>query len=365
MKNKNYHLWWFVLDNERGESKNGRSLANSLKNNFSIHLIKIVTNNPFSEQFSGLSKLNIFLKEKPISVFVHGRANFFYLIISRILSINTILITNDYMRFNTFQVFDIQNNLKSFYHTISHYLSLYFCSKKIFISEATKNKVPLPNFLRKKLLSKSIVIHPLSSYLPQQIFKSDYESEEKIWIDILLITGNTVNKNFNYTLKLLSQILEITKKNKVNCPRFHLVGLNNIPELETLPRKNIINHGKNIAIKDLVKIHLNCEFYLSLSSEEGFGIPLLDSLLLGLFPIISNIDSYNEIIYNYEYLDFKYLFINLDLNSSVSSKKIIEFMNKNYTKIRKNKIISINKYKKNYDNLVRINKDKLNFIINS
>ena len=163
----------------------------------------------------------------------------------------------------------------------------------------------------------------------------------------------------------LPKILSFIKSSSSRRPASLTGGLNNIPELETLPRKNIINHGKNIAIKDLVKIHLNCEFYLSLSSEEGFGIPLLDSLLLGLFPIISNIDSYNEIIYNYEYLDFKYLFINLDLNSSVSSKKIIEFMNKNYTKIRKNKIISINKYKKNYDNLVRINKDKLNFIINS
>ena len=225
-------------------------------------------------------------------------------------------------------------------------------------------KVPLNKFLKKIFIKESLLLHPLPSYLPLEISTTDKLDPKKETIDILLITGDTKNKNIHNTIKIIETIFNYFPKKSHKYPVFHLIGINKSFKFNNIYENNIINYGKNIITSDLANLHLKCDFYLSLSSQEGFGIPLLDTLLLGLYPIISEIETYKEIISSYKYLDFKHLFIDLDNSFEKSSKLIIKFIRKYHHEIYNNKINSLKKYEKEFQKLSNINKVKIKTLIN-
>ena len=74
-------LWWFLLNNNRGESNNGLMYAKSLSSTYKNIFIQIRGSNPVAEQLSGLNLLIHYIQIKATCIYVHGRANIIYLII--------------------------------------------------------------------------------------------------------------------------------------------------------------------------------------------------------------------------------------------------------------------------------------------
>lgn len=359
---KNIHLetrkkeiWWFKLENNRGESNNGKLLAETISRNYQNKFIKIYSNNPFSEQKTGLNFIGKYFRSKATIIFVHSRANILFLILSKFLNAKTILIVNDYMRYHNKDK-KLINKIKSQYHRTLHDISLRFCDNFIFISKATFNKSHLL-LLNKKAIGNYKVIHPMPTYSPKLIKSSNFLKDKKT-IDIIIITGYTNNKNSKLTLDLASSLLENNKKMNLV---FHIFGLkNNICEKENYG-KNIIFYEINTSTKKLIKIHQRCEFYLSLSKDEGYGIPLFESILLGLFPIVSSIESYLEILSKNNSIVKKSLLV--DLNCKISINKISRFIKLNYNNARKNKFKMEEEYKKKFKNISNQTRDQLAEII--
>lgn len=347
-------IWFFKLENKRGESNVGKFFAESISRNYQNKFITIYSNDPFSEQKTGLYLLRKYFKTRATIIFVHSRVSILFLILSKILNAKTILIIHDYMRYYDKDKKFI-NKIKSQYHKTLHDISLRFCNNFIFISKATLKKSHLL-LLNKKAIGNYKVIHPMPTYLPNFINSSNSIKIKKT-IDIIIITGFTNNKNYKFTLDLASSLIKNNKENLV----FHVFGLkNNIYEKENY-NKNIIFYEINTSTKKLIKIHQKCEFYLSLSKDEGFGIPLLESILLGLFPIVSNIESYLEILSKNKSIVKKSLLV--DLNCKISINKISRFIELNYNDARKNKIKMEKEYKKKFRNISNKTRDQLVEII--
>ena len=71
-------LWWFLLNNNRGESNNGLMYAKSLSNTYKNIFIQIRGSNPVAEQLSGLNLLIQYIQKKATCIYVHGRANIIF-----------------------------------------------------------------------------------------------------------------------------------------------------------------------------------------------------------------------------------------------------------------------------------------------
>lgn len=342
LKKTKKEIWWFKLENNRGESNVGKLYAETISKNYINRNIKIKANNPFSEQLTGLNLFKKYFRVKATIIFVHSRANIIFLILSKFLNQKSILIVNDYMRYYD----DDQNlisKLKSFYHKIFHDLSLRFCDKFIFISKSTYKKSHL-HIINNKAKFNYKIVHPLPTYHPRFI-KSSQKINTKETIDIIVVTGNTKNKNPELTLEITKKISEKNKKNKNII--FHIFGLDDFYKKNNNFYKNIIFYKKNTPIEKLIQVHQMCEFYFSLSNDEGFGIPLLESIYLGLFPIVSKINSYLEILSTNAHIIDDSLIVNLSSRKKNIIDDIENFININYINARINK----SKMEKSYVNL--------------
>ena len=359
---KSIEIWWFLLNNNRGESNNGLMYAKSLSKNFKNIFVKIGSNNPISEQLSGLNLVTQFIQKRAICIYVHGRANIIFLIISKFLGSKSVLIVNDYMRYyNSDKKFI--NKIKSIYHRLIHDLSIRFCNKFIFISQTTFNNSPYFKKNPKKYNKNYEIIHPLPSYTPEKL-KKDYLPNNKESIDIILITGHTNNKNYKHTLKVLDRLTKLNKKKNKLVFNFHIFGLNLKKISLDFSKNEAFNFYKiNTSTKKLINIHKKCEFYISLSKDEGFGIPLLDSILLGCFPIISNINSYKEILEKNKSLVQKSLVVDLCDSEFQKTNTIYDFINMHFNEARINQKKMIPIYKDSYAKILHETKDQLTNIV--
>ena len=331
LKKTNKEIWWFKLENNRGESNVGKLYAETISKSYINRNIKIKANNPFSEQLTGLYLFQKYFRVKATIIFVHSRANIIFLILSKFLNQKSILIVHDYMRYHNDDK-KLISKIKSLYHKILHDISLRYCDKFIFNSKTTYKKSHL-NIINKKAKFNYKIIHPLPTYHPRFI-KSSLKIDNKETIDIILVTGKTKNKNPELTLDIAKKISD-NKKNKNII--FHIFGLDDFYKKKNYFSKNIIFYKKNTPIEKLFQVHQICEFYFSLSNDEGFGIPLLESIYLGLFPIISKIDSYLEILSTNANIIDKSLIVNLSSSRNYIIDDIYNFINLNYINARINK----------------------------
>ena len=86
---------------------------------------------------------------------------------------------------------------------------------------------------------------------------------------------------------------------------------------------------------------------------------MLDSILLGSFPIVSNIESYNEILNKNKIYIKKYLLIDLFDSKTIISKKIYNFIKNQINEARSNKKKMIINYSKIYKKIISETQDKL------
>ena len=258
LKKTNKEIWWFKLENNRGESNVGKLYAETISKSYINRNIKIKANNPFSEQLTGLNLFQKYFRVKATIIFVHSRANIIFLILSKFLNQKSILIVNDYMRYHNDDK-KLISKIKSLYHKILHDISLRYCDKFIFISKTTYKKSHL-HIINKKAKFNYKIIHPLPTYHPRFI-KSSLKIDDKETIDIILVTGKTKNKNPELTLDIAKKISD-NKKNKNII--FHIFGLDDFYKKKNYFSKNIIFYKKNTPIEKLFQVHQISEFYFSL-----------------------------------------------------------------------------------------------------
>ena len=135
--------------------------------------------------------------------------------------------------------------------------------------------------------------------------------------DDIVIVGNGVNlEDYRFSenkspnsliyigrltkLKRVSSLIEMIPEIKKAFPdvTLHIVGSG--PKREKLKRKikelglsqNVIMHGY-LSEGNKIELLRSCPVYVSNSSFEGFGIPLIEAMATGAVPVVSNIPAHN------------------------------------------------------------------------
>jgi len=178
--------------------------------------------------------------------------------------------------------FDIVSNPSS----IKQWIGLFYRLLSIF-NVAKKSKIifTVSNFAKKDIIreigvsSKKIIVTYNS--ISSEFFMPRIFAQKKI---IILVTGRSNQKNFDFTLKCLEQNKDILKKWKV-C----VIGV-------TGKSTKFIHYVGVVNRKDLIKYYDKASILIMPSLYESFSIPLIEALSRGLTVISSNKGAPPEIL---------------------------------------------------------------------
>jgi len=289
------------LNNLRGESQYGMNLFTSLRFRYSVLNSYIKRPTVFHEQIiSSFYNLPHILSDLSSIFFIHGRANLISLLISKLLGVKVTVVVHDYMRFG-FRCIPLKDRIKSIYHAITHSISVVLSDSLIFNSSYTQ-ELCLKRYGSLAAKKRNVVIHPLPSFTINTVHETIYgESHRNKHIEMLIITGNSPWKNLEGYKQFFSDVN--TMNFKTNLPIIiNLVGPSNLNlSLEkTINNNNFtFRYHHDLSSQQLLLLYLKSSWYLSLSIEEGFGIPFLDAMLLGLNILAHPLNSYLEILGQY------------------------------------------------------------------
>jgi len=104
-------------------------------------------------------------------------------------------------------------------------------------------------------------------------------------INISIVTSSQPRKG-------LSQFINIIKQSKLKNIKYFVISQDKL----NLPNKNIVLKSPK-SDNEYVEILQKCHFVLSTSTFEGFGLPLIESMALGVVPIAiynKGMDEYND-----------------------------------------------------------------------
>lgn len=152
------------------------------------------------------------------------------------------------------------------------YLVLAFHNNFVVVSHYTKNVLH-------RILPKSKIIVSYNGIKKLEIIKK----VEKRDIDFLILSSGEKHKRDYELLEIINSYFSYNK--------IVIIG----SKFESL-RNSKIDVFKNVSENELSNLYLRTRFYCSYSRIEGFGIPIIESLLHGCNLIISNIPVYEEII---------------------------------------------------------------------
>jgi len=202
-------------------------------------------------------------------------------------------------RFKNFRksILTIHNSIEnySFRNLILFYINSFLVNKLVFCSKSSFNSFPF--WIRNS--KKSYVIQNGIS-----IKKKNIKNRS---IDFIYV-GRLINiKNIELTLKFFKNI-------KGNC---HIIGDGPLKVLVTdfCKKYNHIHYHGKLPRDSVYKYFSKSNYFVSLSKTEGLPITLLESIILGCNPIVSNIDPHKEILGE----DFSLV----DLNSDVGLANIL------------------------------------------
>lgn len=181
----------------------------------------------------------------------------------------------------------------SFRNLILFYITSIFVKKLVFCSKSSFNSFPL--WIRKR--KKSIVI--------QNGISVKKRHNKKRNIDFIFVGRLISSKNVELTLKFFKNI-------KGNCC---IVGDGPLKELvlEVCKKFKHIQYLGKVPRESVYEYLAKSNYFVSFSKTEGLPITLLESIILGCNPIVSNIDPHKEILGE----DFKFLDIELEIDMSI------------------------------------------------
>ena len=154
-----------------------------------------------------------------------------------------------------------------------------------------------------RLLNHSLILHPSPSFSSSTILETlaDMSTRDECSrVGVHVVTGFSPSKR---TLLLESWIAALGVFSIGSRFKFHV----NIFGYESEALYQAQNESMRVVCNpgfveeaELVKSSLHSQFFLSTSQFEGFGIPLLDSIMFGHFCICMSIPSFREIAYSYQ-----------------------------------------------------------------
>ena len=170
-------------------------------------------------------------------------------------------------------------------------------------------------------INKSLIKRKIS-FIKTKIEVKEFEKE----INLNFIFWGRIHKQKRID-KAIHLLYEINKKLDLDF-NFSIIGpdcgeTNNLKKLiKAYNLSKRINFLPSMEFKEIIKISKNFSFFLQLSDTEGMGMSVVESMQLGLIPIVTNVgeigryccDGKNSLIYK---------------DISTTSKQIIDLLNSN------------------------------------
>ncbi len=259
-----------------------------------------------------------FIKDYDL-IHVHGIGFFSdFLILTKIIHKKPVIISTHGGIFHTEKI----SLLKKFYFYVIQKALLRFADSVVAVSKSDRQ-------LFSKICKKVLLIE---NGIELKKFSVLGKKKEK---NTFLFVGR-ISKNKRIDL-LISIFADVIKK--MPSARLYVVGEDwegMMPKLKELSnnlglKKNVFFKGK-ASDKELLKYYDRCQFFVSASQYEGFGISAIEAMAAGCIPILNRIKAFENMVKNGQngfLTDFT--------NRAESSKKILDLMNLN--ELEKNKII--------------------------
>ena len=232
--------------------------------------------------------------------------------------INSSIFSNYYLGYkNIFIIHDF------FYKDYSNYMpkfSKFLFDYGLFLAKMNSDKfVCVSNYTYKRASRELKNLEMIYPFVDQRF---NYKGEKiKNRINLLMDASNFRNKRPEYYQKfyeyiILNQYEYYSRINKLGYPLKQIV-------LDFKVRNYI-----NISMNEVIDIYKNSNVFLSFSENEGFGYPLVQSILSGNSVVVTENETYKELLGN----DFRYYI--KDINDFDSIQDLI-FQSLDDTEMRK------------------------------
>lgn len=175
---------------------------------------------------------------------------------------------------------------KKFFFYVNSYLAYLYADKIIVTSSNIKE------YIIKKFRVNQNKIFVIGNYIDTNLFS--YNKKKKIELKFLTISRLSSEKNLDILINVFNKNdLNLTIighgdfKNFLNEKKIELINKN-------------INHSGFIKNENLPKKLKNFDFFILLSNNEGNPKALLETMSMGIIPIVNNVDGLNNIVkHNY------------------------------------------------------------------
>lgn len=149
-----------------------------------------------------------------------------------------------------------------------------------------------------RLSGRTLVLHPAPSFTRLSVLKSLESLPLRISsqsVSIHVVTGASPSKNPSLLEACLSCLRIRAAHEKISFV-INIFGYSSVV-LKSLSSDNfILNcHSRSVPEAEIIQSYLLSDLFLSTSSQEGFGIPLLDAILFDLCCVVTPIESFLEI----------------------------------------------------------------------
>ena len=219
----------------------------------------------------------------------------------------------------------LSSKLLSIYRRFALIYGIGNVDKLVFVSDTTK-KI----FFERFKFNIDYDIVPNKVIMKKQVLSFNISRVNNNNMNLLFVTGKTSNKNIEGLNKLLKRI-ETENQTSSKKIHAHIIGINekaidiNNPNITLYT--NCSEETKNALFRSV-------DFFISISIQEGFGIPIIEAGINKTPIICSNIPVYREICDNYA------IYVN-PLSTEDIYKVIEELKNTNNPKLKK--VINSNK----------------------
>ena len=197
-----------------------------------------------------------------------------------------------------------------------------------------------------RLLDHSIVIHPSPSFSRSSVMKGleslNCTSDPSVF-RIHVVTGFSPSKQPLLLEKCLSSLKPFVQRS-LRCFEINIFGYGSsfLKSLSS-PNFQILCHPGYVNESLLIQSSLLANLFVSTSLQEGFGIPLLDSVLFGLDCVCTPIPPFREIASTYANLGDQVEFVSsCDLNHVKEFEELILASCSRFQKI--DPVLRANKY---------------------